>query len=244
MGSLQRLTRHIYSVPWCVPQWGWRELGASLAGAVSRSNRDATALGPTVAAALGKRYAISTARGRVAIELGLRAVGIAPDDDVVLPSYVCKSVLLAVQQSGGRPVFADVGPSLNVTLEDVERALTPRTRAVIVPHLFGMPAPVDAIASTLLARGIALIDDAAQALGAVLPSDQSGPSARWRRLRGARQTFERSCRSSARDRRRRTVPARDHAGADAAVGRRKAAGCWILGVETVSACDATHPDPA
>jgi dTDP-4-amino-4,6-dideoxygalactose transaminase len=160
--------RYAYSVPWCVPPWGWKELAITLetvlkGRVVSGSSPERFA--EAVAEYLGVRYALPVARGRIAIELALRAMGIGKNDDVVFPSYVCHSVLQAVIRSGARPVFADVGPDLNVTPDSVLRALTPATRCVIVPHLFGNPAPIGKIEEVLSERDIALIDDAAQALG-------------------------------------------------------------------------------
>lgn len=115
---------------------------------------------------LGVEHVIPTNRGRTAIEIGLRALGTCDRHDVVMPSYVCDSVLDAVMRTGARPVFADVGSDLNVTPETVRAALTSRTQCVIVAHLFGTPAAIDEIESMLADEGIPLMDDAAQALGA------------------------------------------------------------------------------
>jgi len=115
---------------------------------------------------LGVAYALPVNRGRTALELGLRALGVGPGDEVVLPSYLCRTALDAVEAAGASPVFADVGEDLNVTPDTVRRALTTGTKCVIVPHLFGKAAPIDAIETILRAVGIPLIDDAAQSLGA------------------------------------------------------------------------------
>ena len=165
---LRRLAKYSFPVPSCVPQWGWREFGATLSGTLPVRRDAAAAFAATVAVWLGRRYAVPVARGRVAIGLGLQALGIGPGDDVVVPSYICNSVLLAVEQTGATAVFADIGPSLNVTLESVLAALTPATRCAIIPHLFGAPAPIDLIEEALRDRGIAVLDDAAPALGATV----------------------------------------------------------------------------
>jgi dTDP-4-amino-4,6-dideoxygalactose transaminase len=168
MARLRKLAKYSFPVPWCVPQWGWREFAATLSGSMPFGRGTPSAFAAAAGAWLGRQYAVPVARGRVAIELGLRAMGIGPGDDVVLPSYVCDSVLQAVEHTGARAVFADIGPSLNVTVETVLAALTPGTRCVIVPHLFGAPAPIAEIEIALGDRGIALLDDAAQALGATI----------------------------------------------------------------------------
>jgi dTDP-4-amino-4,6-dideoxygalactose transaminase len=164
----RRFARYAYAVPWCVPQWGWREFGASVAGSLPLRAGTPRTLAVAAREMLGVTYAVPVGLGRMAIELGLRALGVGSNDDVVLPSYVCASVLQAVQHTGAQPVFADVGAGLNVTLETVLAALTTRTRCVIVPHLFGTAAPIGAIERTLRERGVFLMDDAAQALGATV----------------------------------------------------------------------------
>ena len=83
------------------------------------------------------RYVLPVNRGRTGLELALRALDVGPGADVVLPSYVCRAVLDAVNRIEAHPVFADIGPDLNVTVETVKAALTPQTKCVIVPHLFG-----------------------------------------------------------------------------------------------------------
>jgi aminotransferase len=93
-------------------------------------------------------------------------MGIGPGDDVVLPAYVCGTLLDGVLAAGAHPVFMDVAPDLNPTAETTAAAITPRTRCVIVPHLFGRAAPVDEIEAMLAGRGIRLMDDAAQSFGA------------------------------------------------------------------------------
>jgi dTDP-4-amino-4,6-dideoxygalactose transaminase len=115
---------------------------------------------------LGMKFALPVNRGRTAIEIGLRAMGIGPGDNVLLPSFLCRSVLDSVLNTGARPIFADIGPDLNVTAAAVEASLTAQTKCVIVAHLFGAAAAIDEIEVLLASRGVALMDDAAQALGA------------------------------------------------------------------------------
>jgi dTDP-4-amino-4,6-dideoxygalactose transaminase len=89
-------------------------------------------------------------------------------DEVVLPTFCCTSVIPPVLTFGATPVLADIGAELNLTRETVEAAITDRTRAVIVPHLFGNPADIGPIIEVAHTRGIHVIDDAAQALGATI----------------------------------------------------------------------------
>jgi dTDP-4-amino-4,6-dideoxygalactose transaminase len=169
ISKVRSFFRFFYSVPWCVPAWGWNEFVATarafLTGTIVQGP-SAERFGTRVREYLGMRFALPVNRGRTAIELGLRAMGVGPGDDILMPSFVCHSVIDAVLSTGATPVFADIDETLNVTASSVEAALTPKTKCVIVAHLFGRPAAIDEIEKLLTAKGIALMDDAAQALGA------------------------------------------------------------------------------
>ena len=101
--------------------------------------------------------------GTAALHLALLGLGICRRDEVILPSYVCVAPLHAVEYVGATPRLADIEPtSFNIDPSDVRRRITRRTRAIIVPHLFGLPADLD----ELLQLGIPIIEDCAQAIGA------------------------------------------------------------------------------
>jgi dTDP-4-amino-4,6-dideoxygalactose transaminase len=129
-------------------------------------------LGPEVAAFerefagyLDTPHVIGVANGTDAIVLVLRALGIGPGDDVVVPSFTFYASAEAIAVCGARPVFCDVDPeTFCVTADTVRAALTPRTRAVLAVHLFGNVAPVAEIA----ALGVPVVEDAAQAAGSKL----------------------------------------------------------------------------
>jgi dTDP-4-amino-4,6-dideoxygalactose transaminase len=113
------------------------------------------------AAALGTLDAVSCANGTDAIVLVLDALGIGPGDEVVCPSFTFYATAEAIARRGATPVFADIDPvTLNVDPADVERRITPRTKALMPVHLFGRPAP------DLSGIGLPVIEDAAQAFGA------------------------------------------------------------------------------
>src|SRR5215211_2437813 len=87
---------------------------------------------------LGARHVVGVANGTDAITIALRALGVAPGDEVVVPSFTFYASVEAVVNAGAKPVFCDVDPdTFCVTEETVKRALTPRTRAVMAVHLFG-----------------------------------------------------------------------------------------------------------
>ena len=102
----------------------------------------------------------------MALEAAIQLSDVRPGDDVVLPSFTFVSCANAVVRAGGRPVFADVDlETLNLDPNAVERAITPRTRAIIMVHYGGRVSAMDELADLAKRRGIRLIEDAAHALG-------------------------------------------------------------------------------
>jgi dTDP-4-amino-4,6-dideoxygalactose transaminase len=115
----------------------------------------------------GSRHAIAVANGTAALHLGLLAVGCGPDDDVVLPSLNFVAAANAVAHTGATPVFCDIAgeDDLNLDTTDLEAALSPATKAVVVLHYGGFPCDLEAVTRLCADRGIALIEDAAHAPG-------------------------------------------------------------------------------
>lgn len=98
-----------------------------------------------------------------------------PGDEVIVPAVTWSTTLWPVAQVGAVPVLADVSPeTLNLTLETVKRALSPKTRAIFAVHLLGNPAPVDALRDLCAERGLTLIEDVCEALDARLPGGPAG----------------------------------------------------------------------
>jgi dTDP-3-amino-3,4,6-trideoxy-alpha-D-glucose transaminase len=135
-------------------------------------------LGPELAAFeselagyLGARHAIGVGNGTDALTIALRALGVGPGDEVVVPSFTFYASAEAIPPTGARPVFCDVDPdTFCVTADTVRAALTPRTKAVIAVHLFGNVAPVAEIA----ALGVPVLEDAAQAIGSTTDAGRPG----------------------------------------------------------------------
>src|SRR5438270_7002691 len=135
-------------------------------------------LGPEVsafegefAAYCGAAHGVGVANGTEALPIALRALGVGPGDDVVVPSFTFYASAEAIPPTGARPVFCDVDPdTFCVTAETVRAALTPATKAVIAVHLFGNVAPVREIE----ALGVPVVEDAAQAAGSTGPDGRPG----------------------------------------------------------------------
>ena len=112
-------------------------------------------------------HAIALANGTLALDLALKALGIGPGDEVVVTPRTFIASISSVVTAGARPVFADVDrDTQNVSAETVEAVLSPATKAVVVVHLAGMPAEMDPLMALAEARGLAIIEDCAQAHGA------------------------------------------------------------------------------
>jgi dTDP-4-amino-4,6-dideoxygalactose transaminase len=135
-------------------------------------------LGPNVeaferefAAYLGAEHAIGVANGTDALTIALRAMGVGPGDEVIVPSFTFYASAEAIPPTGALPVFCDVDPdTMTVTAETVRAVLTPRTKAVVAVHLFGNVAPV----AEIEALGVHVLEDAAQAAGSTLDGKRAG----------------------------------------------------------------------
>ncbi|HWA58398.1 MAG TPA: DegT/DnrJ/EryC1/StrS family aminotransferase [Gemmatimonadales bacterium] len=113
------------------------------------------------------RFAIGCASGTDALLLPLRTLDLEPGDEVIVPSFTFFATAGTVHNTGGRPVFVDIDPgTFNLRPDLVEAAITPRTRAIVVVHLFGQMAPMEAILAVAAKHGLPVIEDAAQAIGA------------------------------------------------------------------------------
>ena len=111
-------------------------------------------------------HAVVVSSGTAALHLSVLALGIGPGDEVIVPAYTFPATANVVALAGAKPVLADVDPeTMNLTAESVAAALTERTKAVLVVHLFGRPAPWEALEAAV-AKDVMLLEDAAGALGA------------------------------------------------------------------------------
>lgn len=127
------------------------------------------------AAFCGARHAVGVQSGTSALHLALMACGIGPGDEVIVPSMTFIATAEMIGRSGARPVFADVDlRTCNLDSGSLERAITPRTKAVIVVHLYGQPAEMDPILAVAQRHGLRVIEDAAQAHGAEYRGRRAG----------------------------------------------------------------------
>jgi dTDP-4-amino-4,6-dideoxygalactose transaminase len=119
-----------------------------------------------VAAYLGVKHAIGVNSGTDALVLALRAAGVGPGDEVVTSPFTFFATAESVSAVGATPVFADVDPATFALRADLaERALTPRTKALLPVHLFGHAADMDALGDLARRKGLMVAEDVAQAMG-------------------------------------------------------------------------------
>ena len=119
-----------------------------------------------LAARCGVRYALATSSGTAALICALKAVGLEPGDEVIVPAYTFIASFSAVISAGGVPVLAEIDDSLDIDPDDIARRLTPRTKAVMPVHMLGNPCAMDEITAACRKRGLRLVEDACQANGA------------------------------------------------------------------------------
>ena len=115
---------------------------------------------------IGCDYAIATSSCTTALHLSLKVAGIKEGDEVICPSMSYIATANAVVHAGALPVFAEVKPfTYNLDIEDVEKKITHRTKAILLVHQIGMPADIDAFSALCKKHHLMLIEDAACALG-------------------------------------------------------------------------------
>lgn len=127
-----------------------------------------------VAAYCGCKHGVGMSSGTDALLCGMMAMGIGPGDEVIVPSFTFFATAGCVSRLGATPVFADVdSETFNTTAQHIEKKITPKTRLIIPVHLFGQCADMDGILKLANSRGIAVMEDAAQSIGATYKGRQA-----------------------------------------------------------------------
>jgi dTDP-4-amino-4,6-dideoxygalactose transaminase len=129
--------------------------------------KEGLALEREIAELCGVSHGIGVASGTDALILSLRAAGVGAGDEVILPPFTFVATGSAVSALGAKPVFADIDPhTFNISSEQIARKITPRTRAILVVHLYGLAADMDPIRAVAKSHAIPVVEDNAQAIGA------------------------------------------------------------------------------
>jgi dTDP-4-amino-4,6-dideoxygalactose transaminase len=146
------------------------ELGAAVGRVLDSSQfvlgAEGKALERELAALSGVGWALGVASGTDALRLALQAVGVGPGDEVITPAFSFVASATTIVMTGATPVFVDIDPvTYALDVAAAERAITSRTRAIMPVHLYGHPAAMDRVVELARRRGLAVIEDAAQAVG-------------------------------------------------------------------------------
>lgn len=170
-------------VPLCDLQAQFQKLEPQLFEAATRVLRSGQVIGgpevsgfeAEVASYCGAKHGVACSSGSDALLLALTALDIGAGDEVICPPFTFFATVGAICRTGATPVFAEIEPrSYNIDPAEVEAKITPRTKAIIVVHLFGQCADMAALASIADRHGIPIIEDAAQAIGAEYAGIRTG----------------------------------------------------------------------
>jgi perosamine synthetase len=124
-----------------------------------------------MAAAVGQRFGVAVMNGSVALEVAIAALRIGPGDEVILPTFTIISCAAAIVRAGATPVVVDADPATwNIDPSRVEEAITPRTKAIMVVHIYGLPVDMDPVMEIARNSGLKIIEDSAEQIGQVYNS--------------------------------------------------------------------------
>src|SRR6202158_2039552 len=178
---------HAAATPEPIPQFDlaaqYAAVGGEIREAVKRVlesqqfilGREGAALEAEIAQLCGVAHGVGVGSGTDALVLALRACGVRAGDEVLLPPFTFVATGSAVSALGAVPVFADIHPNTyNINPAELERRVTPRTRAIVVVHLYGLAADMDPILAFARARNLSVVEDNAQAIGAAYKGRRTG----------------------------------------------------------------------
>ncbi len=155
------------------------EINAAIQGVLDRADfilgEDVHKLEEEFAEYCGVKYAVGVDNGLSALELSLRALGIGPGHEVIIPAHTFTATAAAATFAGATPVFVDVDPATwTIDPQRIEDAITPRTKAIIPVHLYGLPADMHMIVGIAEKYGLVVVEDACQGHGSTYKGQRAG----------------------------------------------------------------------
>lgn len=124
---------------------------------------------------VGKKYAVSVSNGTVALQIAYECLNIKKSEEVILPAFTIISCILPIIRSGGTPVLVDCNiDDWNINIESLKKKITKKTKCIIVPHIYGLPARIDEIIKICKERKIKIIEDTAEAIGLKIKNKMCG----------------------------------------------------------------------
>ena len=135
-------------------------------GWISSEGPFVTKFEETFASMVGRKYGIAVANGTAALDIAVEALGIGPGDEVILPTFTIISCIHQIIRSGGTPVLVDSDPiTWNIDVAQIEDNITPRTKAIMVVHTYGLPVDMDPVIELAKKYELKIIEDAAELIG-------------------------------------------------------------------------------
>lgn len=154
-------------------------------GWISSAGRYVDEFEESWAAYCGQKHGIAVSNGTTALQVAVEAAGIGAGDEVILPSYTIISCASAVVRAGGVPVLVDCDPdTFGMDVSAIAARITPRTRAIMIVHMFGHPVDMDPVMALAERHGLIVIEDAAEVHGARYLSGRDGNAPRWQTCGG------------------------------------------------------------
>ena len=155
------------------------EISSAVQGVLDRGDfilgQDVTKLEEEFAAYCGTKYAIGVDSGLSALELSLRAFGIGPGDEVIVPAHTFTATAAAVTFAGAKPVFVDADQeTMCIDVDKIEAAITGHTKAMVPVHLYGLPVDMDRLSAIAEKHNLVVVEDACQAHGAMYKGKRTG----------------------------------------------------------------------
>lgn len=119
-----------------------------------------------MSAAAGRKYGIAVSNGTAALEVAMQAIGIGKDDEVIMPTFTIISCAMAVTKLGAKPVLVDSNiDTWNMQIDEIENKITPKTKAILMVHLYGLPAEINHVLELARKYNLKVIEDAAEMHG-------------------------------------------------------------------------------
>ena len=183
MSSPKQSVQDLQQVPQMDLSAQYAAIGAEIRDAVTSVlasqhfvlGKEGTAFEQEIAKLCGVRHGVGVASGTDSLILALRAVGVKAGDEVILPPFTFVATGSAVSALSARPIFADIDPAtFNISAARIEQRITSRTRAIIVVHLFGLAADMDAVRAVAAKHRLPIVEDNAQAIGATYKGRPTG----------------------------------------------------------------------
>ncbi len=153
----------------------WAVFRSTLSGDISGTAKNVRQFESIFADHVGRKHGVALSNGSTALDLCFNALNLGPNDEVIVPSFTIISCLSSILRTGAIPVFIDVEPKTwNVSADSIRTAVTKKTKAVLVVHIYGLPSDIIEIEKFCLDKGIFLIEDAAESHGMMISDRNAG----------------------------------------------------------------------